>query len=145
MRALYKKRLIFAVNIFMFMDDKQKMKSDLLNSLKGLNAFWSYNTSDVSEKTISDDMLIEKSLVHLDIADLKKLFFLFPYKKIKEVWKSQLCIQEPYYHGLNTMLAYLYFDIKNPDRYLKIISNRNLKSLKQRSDEWFSATYGKGF
>jgi hypothetical protein len=116
-----------------------------LHSLKELNAFWSYNASNVSEKTISDEMLIEKSLVHLDIADLKKLFSLFPYKKIKTVWKNQLCTQDPYYHGLNTMLAYLYFDIKNPDRYLKTIGKRNLKSLKQRSDEWFSATYEKGF
>ena len=127
------------------MDNKLVLKSNLLSSLKNLNAFWSYNVSDISEKTISDDMLIEKSLVHLDIADLKKLFSLFPYKKIREVWKNQLCTQEPYYHELNTMLAYLYFDIKNPDRYLKTLSKRNLKSLKQRSDEWFSATYGKDF
>jgi hypothetical protein len=127
------------------MDDKQKVKNDLLNSLKEMNAFWSYNATDVSEKTISDDMLIEKSLVHLDIDEMKKLFSLFPYYKIKKVWKNQLCSQEPYYHGLNTMLAYLYFDIKNPNRYLKTLSKRNLKSLKQRSDEWFNATYGKGF
>jgi len=127
------------------MNEKSKIKNSLLNSLKNLNAFWSYNVSDVSEKTIDDEMFIEKSLVHLDIADLKKLFLLFPHKKIREVWKNQLCIQEPFYHGLNTMLAYLYFDIKNPDRYLKTISNKHLKSLKQRSDEWFSATYGKDF
>ena len=125
--------------------EKLEIKSNLLNSLKKLNAFWSYNASGISKDTISDEMLIEKSLVHLDIADLKELFMLFPYKKIREVWKTQLCTQEPYYHGLNTMLAYLYFDIKNPDRYLKTISNKHLKSIKQRSDEWFSATYGKDF
>jgi len=125
--------------------DKQKIKLDLLYALKKMNAFWSYNAFDVTEKTVGDELFIEKSLIHLDIDDLKKLFFLFPRKKIKEVWKNQLCIQEPYYHGLNTMLAYLYFDIKNPDRYLKTISNRNLKSIKQRADEWFSATYGEDF
>ena len=127
------------------MDNKQKIKSDLLKAFKKMNAFWSYNAAGVSEKTLSDDFFIEKSLIHLDIADLKKLFSLFPYKKIREVWRNQLCIQEPYYHGLNTMLAYLYFDVKNPDRYLKTISKRNLKSLKQRSDEWFSATYREDF
>ena len=127
------------------MDEKLKIKSDLLCTLKELNAFWSYNAADISVKTISDEMFIEKSLVHLDIADLKKLFSLFPYKKVRKVWKNQLCIQEPYYHGLNTMLAYLYFDIKNPDRYLKTISNRHLKSIKKQADEWFSATYGKDF
>jgi len=90
-------------------------------------------------------MLIEKSLVHLDIDDLKKLFSIFSHKKIREVWKNQLCLQEPYYHGLNTMLAYLYFDIKNPDKYLKTINNKHLKEIRHRSDEWFSATYGKDF
>ncbi|GHT35099.1 hypothetical protein FACS189434_12370 [Bacteroidia bacterium] len=110
-----------------------------------MNAFWSYNPADISEKTISNEMFIEKSLVHLDIDDLKKLFSIFSRKKIQEVWRTQLCTQEPYYHGLNTMLAYLYFDIKNPERYLKTVSNRHLKSIRQRSDEWFSSTYGKDF
>jgi len=127
------------------MDNKSKVRSNLLNTLKKMNAFWSYNASDISKTTISDELFIEKSLVHLDIAELKKLFSLFPYQKIKEVWKNQLCTQEPYYHELNTMLAYLYFDIKNPNRYLKTISKRNIKSLKQRSDEWVNATYGKDF
>ena len=121
------------------------LKNSIFLSLKKMNAFWSYNLSDISEETISDEMFIEKSLVHLDIDDLKKLFLLYPHKKIREVWKKQLCIQEPYYHELNTMLAYLYFNIKNPSRYLKTISNKNLKSLKQNSDEWFNATYGKDF
>ena len=137
---------IFTADVFVkksFVDKKTKIKNDLLNSLKKLNAFWSYNVSGISEKTISDEIFIEKSLIHLDITDLNKLFLLFPYRKIREVWKNQLCIQEPYYHGLNTMLAYLYFNIKNPDRYLKTIGNKHLKSIKQRSDEWFNATYGK--
>jgi hypothetical protein len=74
------------------MDNKLILKNAILNSLKKLNAFWSYNNSDISEKTISDEMLIEKSLIHLDIDDLKKLFLLFPHKRIKEVWKKYLCI-----------------------------------------------------
>jgi hypothetical protein len=127
------------------MVNKQNIKSDLLQSLKKMNAFWSYNAFEISVKNISDEMFIEKVLVHLDITDLEKLFLLFPYKKIREVWKNQLCTQEPYYHGINTMLADLYFNIKNPDRYLKTISNKHLKSLKQRSDEWFISTYGKDF
>jgi len=120
-------------------------KLKILNTLQKLNAFWSYSATDISDKTISDELFIEKSLVHLDIAELKQLFLLFPYKKIKEVWKRRLCTQEPYYHGLNTMLAYLFFNIKNPDRYLKTINNQHIKSLKQHSDEWFSTTYGKDF
>jgi hypothetical protein len=127
------------------MINKQIIKKDLLDSLKKMNAFWSYDTSSVSMQTINDDTLIEKVLIHLDIPDIKKLFLLFPYQKIKEVWKNQLCIQDPYYHGINTMLAYLYFNIKKPDRYLKTISNKHLNSIKQRADEWFNTTYGKDF
>jgi hypothetical protein len=52
------------------MDNKLILKNAILNSLKKLNAFWSYNNSDISEKTISDEMLIEKSLIHLDIDDM---------------------------------------------------------------------------
>ena len=125
------------------MENKLKLKKNLLFSLKKMNAFWSYNMSDISEEAISEEMFIEKSLIHLDIEELKKLFLLFPYKKIKEVWKNQLCTQEPYYHELNIFLAYLYFNIKNPDRYLKNLSKRNLKSIKQRSDEWINTIYGK--
>ena len=125
--------------------EKREIKNNLLDTLKKMNAFWSYNVSGISEKTISDEMFIEKSLVHLDIDDLNRLFLLFPCKKIFEVWKNQLCVQEPYYHELNTTLAYLYFDIKNPDRYLKTISNKHLKLLKQDADEWFIATYGEDF
>ena len=127
------------------MDNQLKIRENLLDVLKKMNAFWSYNASDISEQTISDELFIEKSLVHLDIDDLKKLFSLFPYKKIKDVWKNQLCIQEPYYHELNTMLACLYFGIKNPDRYLKTMSKKNIKSLKQRADEWFNAASREDF
>jgi hypothetical protein len=127
------------------MDSNLKIKSNLLKTLEKLNAFWSYNRSDISEKNISDEMLIEKSLIHLDIDDIKKLFLLFPQKKIREVWKKQLCVREPYYHELNVMLAYLFFDIKKPDRYLNSLSKKNHKSLRQHSDEWFDRTYGKNF
>ena len=122
------------------MVNKNIIKNDLFNSLKKLNAFWSYNPIDISAKTMSDEMFIEKALIHLDITDLNKLFLLFPYKKIREVWQNQLCVQEPYYHGVNTMLACLYFKIKKPDKYLKRLSNKHIKSLKQCADEWFNTS-----
>jgi hypothetical protein len=56
--------------------DKQKIKSSLLRALKKMNAFWSYNASDISEKAVGDEMLIEKSLIHLDIADLKTIILI---------------------------------------------------------------------
>jgi len=73
------------------MENKQKIKNNLLHTLQKLNAFWSYNAADISEHTVGDELFIEKSLRYLDIDDLKKLFLLYPHKKIKEVWKTQLC------------------------------------------------------
>jgi len=125
--------------------ENQKLKRNLLTSLKKLNAFWSYDISSVTVKTVSDETLIEKSLIHLEIEDINKLFTIFPYKKIREVWKTRLCRQEPYYHGTNSMLAYMYFNIKNPDRYLKTIATKNIKTIKKNADEWFNATYGDSF
>jgi hypothetical protein len=124
---------------------KKIIKADLLCNLMEWQAFWSCPPDRVTIENISDETLIEKTLVHLDIDDINKLFTVFPSKKIKNVWKKQLCPQEPYFHGLNVMLACLYFDIKNPERYIKAQSNKHLKSLKQRADEWFSKTYGKNF
>jgi hypothetical protein len=126
-------------------EKKKIIKADLLCNLIEWRAFWSYPPDSVTIENISDEMLIEKTLVHLDIDDINKLFTVFPSKKIKDVWKQRLCTQEPYFHGLNVMLACLYFDIKNPERYIKIQSNRHLKSLKHKADEWFGKTYGENF
>jgi hypothetical protein len=124
---------------------KQTVKAKLLCDLIEWKAFWSYPPDSVTIENISDELLIEKTLVHLDIDDINKLFTVFPSKTIKDVWKTRLCPQEPYYHGLNVMLAYLYFDIKNPERYIKTQSSKHLKSLKHKADEWFGKTYGENF
>ena len=115
------------------------IKNNLIELLKAQCAFWSYQPESIAE--ISDEILIEKTLIDLDIEDINKLFLIFPPKKIKEVWRNQLCIQEPHYHNLNIMLAYLYFDIKKPEQYLKNQSNRHIKTLKYKADEWFNKTY----
>ncbi len=89
------------------------------------NSFWSY---DMSKSTsIPDDILIEKTLIYLDLDDIKLLFSLFPYKKVKQVWRERVAIQGEYYARLNRFLAWMYFDIKNPYRYLKMIENKQLK------------------
>jgi hypothetical protein len=122
-----------------------EIKENLMSGLYDWNAFWSYIPNVVNVQNIEDDLFIEKVLVHLDIDDINKLFLLYPAKKIKNIWKSRLCVQEPYYHRLNCMLGSLYFDIKNPQRYIKTISNQHIKSIKNRADEWVSSTYGKNF
>jgi hypothetical protein len=55
------------------------------------NRFWSNDTTDV--KQIPDEILIEKTLVYLDIEDINQLFKIFSKKKIKQVWRERLIIQ----------------------------------------------------
>lgn len=89
------------------------------------NTFWSFK----APQEIPDDILIEKTLIYLDIEDINQLFKLFPSKKIKQVWRTRLVPQGDYYHTLNKLLAWMYFDIKNPDRYLKATENKHINRI----------------
>lgn len=89
-------------------------------------AFWSYDEGLI--KKIPEDVLIEKVLIHLDIDDVLSLFKLYPKRKIQSVWKDRILSQEPMYHGLNRLYAFMLFDIKNPDRYIRDFKNKLYKS-----------------
>jgi hypothetical protein len=103
------------------------IKNELFEKLLLAKAFWSY--ASVLPEQMSDEFLIEKVLLHLDIDDINRLFTIYPQKKVKQVWKERLCPLEPYYHDLNLLFARGYFHIKNPERYLKVMRTRHLKSL----------------
>ena len=111
------------------MDWQNKNRNLLLRHLQKENAFWSYDPATVSLKNIDDDMLIEKVLLHLDIDDINRLFGIYSKAKIKKVWRTRLCPLEPYYNGINRLFAYIYFDVKNPDRYIKTQCSKHLKKL----------------
>ena len=108
-----------------------KRKKLLLRKLKKENAFWSYTPATVTFRNIDDDTLIEKVMLHLDIDSINQLFKIFPKKQIKNVWQTRLCPLEPYYNGLNRLLAYIYFDVKNPDKYIALQSRKHIKKLVQ--------------
>lgn len=97
----------------------------LSQKLIGCNSFWSVKIP----REIPDDVLIEKTLIYLDLEDINKLFTLFSSKKIKQVWRSRVVIQGDYYHTLNKLLAWMYFDIKNPDRYIKTMISKHINHL----------------
>ena len=101
----------------------------LFRRLQKENAFWSYDPTFVSLKNIDDDMLIEKVMLHLDIVDVNRLFAIYPKGRIKKVWRTRLCPLEPYYNGLNRLFAYIYFNIKNPDIYIKRQQAKHIKEL----------------
>ena len=101
------------------MNPVESDKALLFRRLQKEKAFWSYDPTSVSLQNMDDDMLIEKVMLHLDIDDINRLFILYPKARIKKVWRTRLCPLDPYYNALNRLYAYLYFDIRNPDRYIK--------------------------
>ncbi|MBR1800084.1 MAG: hypothetical protein IJ767_01105 [Bacteroidaceae bacterium] len=108
---------------------RQELKQDLMTQLKQEKCFWSFNKASVQD--IPDDVLIEKVLVYLDLKDIDKLFSLYSFKRVKQVWLNELVPQQEYYHTLNRFLAWWYFGIKKPDAYLKAMNTRHLNKWLQ--------------
>lgn len=98
------------------------MKSDLLGKLKQEHCFWSFNEESIND--IPDDMLIEKTLLYLDLDEIDLLFQIYPYRKVKQVWLERLVPQEEYLYSLNRFLAWYYFKAKSPDVYIKSMATR---------------------
>jgi len=100
----------------------EKVRQILLEKLRGKNALWSFE----NPAEIDDDMLIEKVFLMLDIDDINILFQIFDKELLRKVWEKRILSQEPYYHGLNRLFAWFYFDINNPDDF---ISKRKIYSI----------------
>ena len=103
------------------------VKSELLAKLKQEHCFWSF--SEDSIKNISDEILIEKTMIYLDLEEIDQLFAIFPYKKIKKVWLEHLVPQEVYLYSLNRFFAWYYFNAKAPDRYIKSMATRHFNKI----------------
>lgn len=100
---------------------------DILQKLKAEHCFWSY--SEDSVKNVPDDILIEKTLVYLDLPEIDSLFKIYPYKKVKKVWLEHMVPQGEYLYTLNRFLAWYYFHIKRPDQYLKSMTTRHFNKM----------------
>jgi len=107
----------------------KNIKANLLDQLKAENAFWSYAPDSISIDNIHDDQLIALTLRYLDLDEIKQLFSIFSYKKIKDAWKNLLVPEGEYLYTLNRFFAWYYFKAKNPDAYLKSLQTRRLNSL----------------
>jgi hypothetical protein len=106
---------------------RNALKNALFQRLLNERAFWSYDMSEV--KSISDEVLIEKTIVSLGHEDLKILFEVFPKNRIKKVWRERIAIAGDYHRGINYMMCIIYFDIKDPNRYLKTIITKHYKKM----------------
>lgn len=92
-----------------------------------VKSFWSYNKSSIV--VIPDEVLIEKVLLHLDIEDVQALFYLFPKKDIKKVWQDLVLPRDPLYRNINKLYAFMFFNIEDPDRYIRHYKNKYIKSI----------------
>lgn len=102
-----------------------RIRRELLRKLRLENAFWYEN---LSGEEISDRELIEKVLMHLDLAEIDSLFTIFPKELIKEIWK-EFIIPLGSYYKLNILFAFLYFNIKDPERYIRDSLRKRMISL----------------
>jgi hypothetical protein len=91
------------------------IKDLLFEKLKRENAFWSYK----EVKNISDDNLIEHVLIQLDLNDIDLLFLIFRKNHIRKIWKERMIKLGERMYNLNFLIASLYFQIRNPKKYLK--------------------------
>lgn len=100
----------------------QNAKLDLVEKLKKQGIFWSY--SKESLKQIPDNVLIEEALRWGDVPELLELFRLFDKTEIKKIWCEKVIPDERIFR-LNYYLAKIFFDIENPERYIKRIAKKN--------------------
>ena len=102
---------------------KEDLKSRLVEQLKAVNAFWSYEPSSV--KDVPDDILVELVMRYLDMDEIDQLFQLYPAKKVKQAWIENMVPDERCYQ-LNKFFAWYYFGIKNPGQYVKAMATRQI-------------------
>lgn len=107
-------------------NSSEVIKTELIRKLRRENAFWYSNTSNME---VSDKELIEKVLMYLDIGDINTLFTIFPKKMIKDIWKELIIPQSTAYHKVNILYAFLYFDISDPERYIRDAIRKRRNSL----------------
>ena len=94
-------------------EDKKRV---LWRQLEQAGCLWSYAKN---ANSINDNLLIEKALLYLEFEDLHRLCELYPMKRIQRVWREKMVSQGDYYCIINWLLAVMFFDIKEPEKYLK--------------------------
>lgn len=107
----------------------RNIKSKLLDQLREEKAFWSYAPESVTLNNLKDEQLIAMTMRYLDLDEIKQLFLIFPYRKIKAAWKTILVPEGEYLYTLNRFFAWYYFKAKRPDAYLKSLETRRFNAM----------------
>lgn len=104
---------------------KNTRRHFLIDKLKEEKCFWSY-ASGFADCDVPDEIIIEKTLVYLDLDEIKVLFELYGKQMVKRVWLERLVPQGDYLYSLNRFFAWFYFRVKKPDMYIKSMETRVL-------------------
>lgn len=105
------------------------IKKYLLGELKREGVFWSYEEKSVNVDTLGDDRLIASVMRYLDLDAIKQLFTVFSASRIRKAWLDLLVPEGDYLRTLNRFFAWYYFDVKNPDSYLRSMEARHIHRL----------------
>lgn len=89
-------------------------KKDFISKLRKQNIFWSYDKASV----LSDELIIEQTLIYADVVDIQNLFLIFQFSKIKNVWEQKI-VPDMRYLKLNYYLGKIFFNIRNIEAFLK--------------------------
>ncbi|MBQ9212978.1 MAG: hypothetical protein IJ150_03460 [Bacteroidales bacterium] len=104
---------------------KTVRKHFLIEKLKEEKCFWSY-APGFADSDVPDEIIIEKTLVYLDLDEIKVLFELYGKQMVKHVWLERLVPQGDYLFTLNRFFAWFYFRVKNHEMYIKSMETRIL-------------------
>ena len=94
-----------------------ELKKELLEMLRKQGAFWSYDPNKLD--LLSDEIIMEKGLIHTELEDMDLLFSVYPKKELKRIWRERLVSHPDRYGILNLILAAKVFRVKNVLSYLK--------------------------
>ena len=103
---------------------KNELKQYLIDRLSEANAFWSYTQDSIQD--VPDDLLVELTMLYLDLEDIDRLFDLYTFKQVKRAWIDNVVVQGERYYVLNKFFAWYYFGVKNPGAYVKSMATRLL-------------------
>ncbi len=100
---------------------KTAIKEQIFSQLLVYQAFWSYDVHKLTD--ISDNLLIEKTLLYGDVEEILLLFRAFTIQEIREIWRTAV-IPDQRFYPRNYYLAKIFFNIKNPARYIKPLQKK---------------------
>lgn len=82
-------------------------KADIISYLNKTGKFWEY--CNKATTSVSDDMLIEKSLLYLEFEDMPQLFNLYGKERCEQIFIKNIKSKGKYYSNISFLLESLFF------------------------------------